>query len=153
MHRARHESGEAMKARPRVLIIEDDPATVDVLVDLFELEGFQTTATGSAIGAMDLLERTRPDAIVMDLVLPYGSGASFLSRLKANPDTAGIPVIICTAFSDTLTPERASVAAAVLDKPIDLRLLLAAVRKALPAVVAGAQSRNGAARSRSRGSK
>ncbi|HEU5318184.1 MAG TPA: response regulator [Chloroflexota bacterium] len=140
-----------MSGRPHVLIIEDDAQTADVLTDFFELEGIRTTATGSAIGAVELLKRVRPDAVIMDLALPYRSGASLLGQLKDDPETASVPVIICSAFTGDLTPERAAQAAAVLSKPIDLRHLLSAVGDAVakPTAVA-VRKRARAVRSRRR---
>ncbi|HEU5316724.1 MAG TPA: response regulator [Chloroflexota bacterium] len=120
-----------MSGRRRVLIIEDDEDAAAILAGLLEMEGFKPTTTGSAFGAADLVRRTRPDVVVMDLVLPYQSGMSFLDGLKADPQTAEIPLIVCTAFPDTLTPSRAVQAAAVLHKPIDLRHLLMLVRGAV----------------------
>jgi CheY-like chemotaxis protein len=123
-----------MADRPRVLLIEDDAATSDLLADLLEFEGFAPTALGSALGAADRARRLRPDAILLDLLLPYRSGASVLAALKADPATAGIPVIVCSAVPDSLSPARAAQAAAVLEKPLDLERLLAAVRDAVTAM-------------------
>src|SRR5688500_18317054 len=107
----------------RVLIVEDDARTTDLLVDFMALEGFEPTAIDSAIGAADRVSRERPHAILLDLCLAYRSGAALLAALKADPVTAGIPVIICSAMIDALSPARAAQAAAVLQKPIDLRRL------------------------------
>jgi DNA-binding response OmpR family regulator len=120
-----------MTDQPRVLLIEDDASTAEMLSDFLELEGFELTAMGSALGAADRVRRERPDAILLDLQLPYRSGVSLLAELKATPETASIPVIICSGMIGSLTPARAAQAAAVLEKPLDLRRLLAAVTAAV----------------------
>src|SRR5687767_645754 len=114
-----------MIERPRVLLIEDDTATAQMLADFLELEGFETTVTGSASGAADLLGRRRPAAIVLDVARPSPSSAGLLGKLMAEPGTgmaAVVPVVVVTAAGAAST---ATGAAAVLDRPVDLEQLRA----------------------------
>jgi DNA-binding response OmpR family regulator len=115
---------------PRVLVIEDDPHIKDLLSDVLAGDGFAVTSADSVLGAATLIRRLRPCAIVLDLGLPYRSGASLLADLKADPETARIPVIVVSALPETLTPERRALATAVLAKPISIRDLLRAVHAA-----------------------
>lgn len=118
--------------RPRVLVIEDDALTAELITDFLELEGFDATSMGSAFGAEQLIRRTQPDAVVLDLVLPFLSAPGLLSRLKRDPATQAIPVIVCASGDDTPVPASvASQAAAIVYKPLDLRHLLDALRRAL----------------------
>lgn len=116
----------------RVLVIEDDPHITDLLSDVLSGDGYTVTSADSVLGAATLIRRFRPCAIVLDLGLPYRSGASLLSDLKADPDTAHIAVIVVSALPETLTPERRALAAKVLAKPISIRDLLKAVHDACP---------------------
>ena len=117
--------------RPRVLIIEDDEAVGEVLAAALRDEGYAVEATGAAIGALALVRRLEPHAVVLDLGLPYRSGASLLAELKAHRDTAGTPVVVVSEIAEILPPHRRAQAAAVLEKPVDLDALLGAVRAAV----------------------
>jgi DNA-binding response OmpR family regulator len=129
--------GSDARAGRRVLVIEDDAGTAALWTDVLTAQGYAVTAQGSALGVAAQLRAQRPDALLLDLGLPYRSGASLLSELKADPATAGIPVVVLSAAPETLPPEYRSLAAAVLEKPVALATLSAVVR----AAVTGAPAR------------
>jgi DNA-binding response OmpR family regulator len=114
--------------RRRVLVIEDDPAFQELVVYLLQSDGYDVTAIDSALGAAALARRLRPCAILLDLGLPYRSGASLLAELKGDSQTADIPVVVISALPETLTADRRAMAAHVLTKPLQLQELLEAVR-------------------------
>jgi two-component system phosphate regulon response regulator PhoB len=118
----------ALSQLQRVLIVDDDPACRALLEAIFETHGYGVTATDSVIGASALITQSRPDVIMLDLALPYRSGASWLAQLKANPATVGIPVIILSALSDVMPKERRELAQAVIQKPFRTSALLETVR-------------------------
>ena len=111
-------------APPRVLVIEDDPRLTILLTMVLSGGGYAVAPLDSALGAVALARGLRPAAIVLDLGLPYRSGASLLAELKADPDTAHIPVIVVSALAETLPEDRRALAAAVLPKPFSPRELL-----------------------------
>ena len=74
--------------------------------------------------------RVRPRAIVLDLGLPYRSGGSLLEELKADPETAPVPVVVVSAYTEQLSREQARLAAAVIPKPFALDALLSALQTA-----------------------
>jgi DNA-binding response OmpR family regulator len=117
--------------RPRVLIIEDDEAVGDMLSTALRAEGYAVERIEAALGALPLARLLEPHAVVLDLGLPYRSGASLLAELKAHRDTAGIPVVVVSGLAEVLPPHRRALAAAVLKKPVDLEDLLEAVRAAV----------------------
>jgi DNA-binding response OmpR family regulator len=117
-------------ARPRVLIIEDDPDFRALLTHVLEQEGYDIAAADSVLGAAALARRLRPAAILLDLGLPYRSGAALLAELKADPRTAGIPVLVVSGMPEVLPAERRALVAGVIAKPFDTRALLDAVRAA-----------------------
>ena len=116
--------------RRRVLVVEDDEALAALWAQALAADGHEVRALASALGVAGLLRGWRPDVVLLDLGLPYRSGAALLADLKAAPATAGIPVVVLSAAPETLPPGRAALAAAVLGKPIALRCLSEVVRTA-----------------------
>ena len=112
----------------RILVVDDDPTCRALLEAIFESHGFAVTATDSVIGASALLAQSRPHVILLDLALPYRSGASWLAQLKADPETAGIPVVILSAAPDVLPRERRGLAQAIIRKPFRTATLLDTVQ-------------------------
>ena len=126
-------SGQA-RQRWRVLVIEDEPHVREFLTALLRAEGYDVTATDSAIGARALVRSVDPHAILLDLGLPYRSGGSLLAELKADPRTARYPVLVVSGMPEVLAGGRRGLAAAVIPKPFGARALLDALRGALQAV-------------------
>ena len=121
---------ESTRRAGRVLVIEDEASISAYLATVLDGGGYDVVCRESALGLATLLRGWRPDVILLDLGLPYRSGVSMLADFKADPATAMIPIIVLTGAPDSLTPERASQAAAVLAKPVGMQALLDAVRAA-----------------------
>ena len=113
---------------PSALVVEDDPSMQHLETEVLSGAGYAVTATDSALGAVTLARRLNPDAIVLDLGLPYRSGASLLAELKADHATAHIPVVVVSGMAEILPDRRRELATAVLPKPFDPEELVAAVR-------------------------
>jgi DNA-binding response OmpR family regulator len=120
-------------AARRALIVEDDAGIAELWTFVLGEDGFAVERRDSALGVAALLRRRRPDVILLDLGLPYRSGAALLADLKGDPATAAIPVVIVSAAPDALPPDYRGLAAAVLRKPVGLAALRAAVHTALAA--------------------
>lgn len=127
--RARARSAEPVAATERggIVVIEDDPAYLDLLVRLLDRAGYAVTPLESALGAAGLVRSLRPDAVVLDLGLPYRSGAALMADLRADPLTSRVPIILLTGLPEVLPPEYRAMAAAVLTKPGTLSALLAVI--------------------------
>ncbi len=128
--------GEAPDGFPTVLYIEDTLYSLRLMEDAFRLAGglhLLTAASGTR--GLDMAQRLKPDMVLLDLHLPDIQGEQVLQRLKADPATAGIPVIAITADATDSTRSRvlAGGAAAYLTKPINIRSLLDLVRQRLSA--------------------
>lgn len=106
---------------PRVLVVEDNPVNLELVAALLESEGYGVIAAETADISLRLAASERPDLIVMDIQLPGMSGYDATRRLKANPATAGIPVVALTAHAMRGEEVRAREAGfdAFLTKPID----------------------------------
>jgi DNA-binding response OmpR family regulator len=113
-----------------VLVIEDDAGLQSMLKVMLNLGGYAVTAIDSALGAMATVRRVRPDVILLDLGLPYRSGASLLAELKSDAATAAVPVLVVSAMTHILSAERRALADGVIPKPFSAEDLLKAVRAA-----------------------
>ena len=124
-----------MAAPPRrILVIEDDDDTREVMAVALETQGYLVTATAEAFGN---IKKLAPDLVILDLFL-HGEahGWEQLDILTLDPATRRIPVILCTAGLASLAAHRAKLLAMdvhVLEKPFDLASLEAIVTMALAA--------------------
>jgi CheY-like chemotaxis protein len=111
----------------RVMLVEDDEGIRDALGDLLESEGFAVSTAMHGRDALDKLRSsaTRPDVILLDLMMPVMDGWAFRAEQQRDPVLAEIPVVVITAS------RQADLAAlkprAFLKKPIDFDELLRAL--------------------------
>lgn len=117
-------------AQTLILVVEDDPAIAALMSEVLEEEGYRCVTASSAPVAFGLIDSAEPALITLDLGLPGVSGAAMLYRLRANPRTRDLPVIIVSAERVIEAQLRASSQAVVI-KPFDLDLLVATVRRVL----------------------
>ncbi len=82
---------------PSILIVEDEPAQVEVLRYNLEQSGFDVIVAGDGAAALDAVEDHRPDLIVLDWMLPEVSGIEVCRRLRGRDETRTLPVIMLTA--------------------------------------------------------
>ncbi len=86
-----------------VLLVDDHPANLQVLLDYLRAEGFRTLIARNGEGAIRQAAFAQPDIILLDVMMPPGiDGFETCRRLKQNDDTQDIPVIFMTALSDTM---------------------------------------------------
>ncbi|MFV9504964.1 MAG: response regulator [Oscillochloridaceae bacterium umkhey_bin13] len=115
---------------PHVLVVDDDPHVRPVLARLLQRNGMRVTQVADGYAALATVERNRPDVILLDIKMPGLDGFEVLRRLKANPATAALAVIILTA-NDLSEPARAQGhalgARAFLEKPVAYERLISAV--------------------------
>jgi PAS domain S-box-containing protein len=127
------EEGIVMEEAPgkyTVLVVEDDPDVAQLIQLQLEQEGFRVFKTERGEEALELANTHKIDLVTLDIMLPDIMGTEVLARLKANPATAGIPVVIVSVMK----PEgvgRLDVADH-LTKPFSLDKLLLTIRRALP---------------------
>ena len=81
----------------RVLIVEDEPHIVESLSFLLSREGFVVGATGDGDQAMAKIAATRPDVLVLDVMLPGVNGFELLRRIRSDPELKATPVLMLTA--------------------------------------------------------
>ena len=110
----------------KILLVEDNEMNRDMLSRRLERKGYEVVIAVNGQEGVELVSSTRPDLILMDLSLPIIDGWEATRRIKADPATAGIPVIALTAHA--MAEDRAKAMAAGCDdfdiKPVDLPRLL-----------------------------
>ena len=109
-----------------VLVIEDDPAAQELLRVHLEGAGYGVVATASGRQALAWLTRMRPDAVILDIMLPDLDGWEILQRLKADPATRSVPVMVVSVVDD----RQLGLALGAVDylvKPVSRELLLEAI--------------------------
>jgi len=122
----------------KVLVADDDPDFVVLLKTYLEGQGWRTSVATDALQAGMVVRRDEPDAVLLDINMPGGSGIRALKQLKASPKFGHIPVIVISARDDEQLPRSMTElgAAAFLRKPFALadvhRLLVQLVPKAAP---------------------
>jgi CheY-like chemotaxis protein len=111
-----------------VLVVEDDPATRDILGTLLRQEGYAVEAAADGREALARLRGgPRPAGIVLDLTMPRMDSRAFRAEQRRDRDLAGIPVVVCSAEPDAGREAEELGAAACVQKPIDFAALLQAL--------------------------
>jgi CheY-like chemotaxis protein len=80
-----------------ILVIDDDPVIQKLLSVNFELEGYRVVTAGDGVEGLDAVAAHHPDAVLLDVMMPRMDGLEVCRRLKADPGTASIPVILLSA--------------------------------------------------------
>src|SRR6267142_125495 len=114
----------------RVLVVDDVELNVKLLEAKLSSEYFEVIAADNGPAALELAETEMPDIILLDVMMPLMDGFEVCRRLKANPHTADIPVVMVTALSDVADRLRGleSGADEFLTKPVNDTALFARVR-------------------------
>src|SRR5205814_3558137 len=89
----------ADRTPPRILVVEDDADNRGMVVKVLTVEGYTVLEAVDGASAVAAARREHPDLIVMDLGMPGMDGREASRRLKADPETADIPIIAPTAFA------------------------------------------------------
>jgi putative two-component system response regulator len=85
----------------KILVVDDEPANVELLRILLEREGYAVVTASDGQQALETVEREQPDLILMDVLMPKLTGFEVCSRLKQNKATRLTPVVLITALADS----------------------------------------------------
>lgn len=107
-----------------VLVVDDEPDLRFVIRRFLERAGHRVNVAGDGAAALRSCEQARPDLVITDLMMPVMGGIEFIERLRAEPATAAIPVLVLT--SDWQVPADAD---AVLSKPFQPVELIAVAER------------------------
>lgn len=115
----------------RVLVVDDDDVIRQLITVNLELEGFEVATATDGQDCLDKVKDVRPDVVTLDIMMPRLDGWEAASRLRADPDTAAIKVVLLSARAQEADLERGSRIGvdAYLTKPFDPDELIEVVRR------------------------
>jgi CheY-like chemotaxis protein len=122
--------------RPTVVLIEDDPATRELVRQAAEPCAVRLLEAGNGEDGLELVRSTRPNLVVLDIRLPGLNGFEVAERIRADPAVAAAPILMLTIVEDRERAERLGVDG-YLTKPFDADRLTAQIAALLPARAAG----------------
>jgi CheY-like chemotaxis protein len=117
--------------RKRVLVVDDDANIRELLSTALEDDGYEVVPAVNGQDALSIVERWRPDVIVLDLMMPVMDGWTFAKRLRERDE---IPIVVLSAATDLARHAKSVGAADGVAKPFDLDQLLPKVARAAEAV-------------------
>jgi CheY-like chemotaxis protein len=120
--------------KPVVVVVDDEPAIVQVVCDVLMDADVNTVACLYSLEANARIRELRPDVVLLDVQMPIVDGIEIFRAMRADDATRSIPVIFFTANSDKLVqrlPDYHDQGAILLPKPFNVIKLLALVRSAL----------------------
>ena len=119
--------------KPKVLVVEDEPAQREILIYNLESEGFEVFRAGTGDEALLLVDEDQPDVILLDWMLPGVSGIEICRRLRARTSTRSVPIIMMSAKSEETDRVRGLETGAddYVVKPFSIAELIARVRTQL----------------------
>jgi CheY-like chemotaxis protein len=127
--------------KQKILIIDDEPDLLMYLKTFLEDQGYKVFCATDVQSALRMVPREKPDLVCLDIMMPIQSGISFYEHLRRDGLSHEIPVIIISGLSEESLRQSIQESEAegiirkpyrFLNKPVDLELLLSAIREALP---------------------
>jgi CheY-like chemotaxis protein len=114
----------------RILLVEDAPFLRYAFGRLLRMHGYEVMEANDGRAALDCLPRFRPQLVLTDLMMPVMDGVELIERLRADPETAELPIVAITADDSEQAERRARRAGAAdfLAKPVDMPELLDRLR-------------------------
>ncbi len=120
--------------RKKVLVVDDDPDDVKMISMILEPEGYDVITAENGEEALEKVESAGPDLILLDVMMPELDGFAACAKLKASPESKGIPVVLLTGVAKQITKTRYPIdgvlraeAEEYLEKPVDPEELLKVV--------------------------
>ena len=119
----------------KIIIIEDEPDTVEMFAEMMRLSGYSVLKSYGGALAISLITEEKPDAVVLDMMMPDLSGLDVLTQIRNNPDLVDLPVIIVSAMSmpQDIKAGLDAGASAYLTKPVTYQQLSRAVQETIQA--------------------
>jgi len=122
----------------KILVVDDEPDMVEMIKAALEGAAHQVIAAYDGQEGVEKARREKPDAIILDIMMPVKDGFTACKELKGDPACRDIPVLILTAVSEHFADTRYAKSMGLeldaedyIDKPIDPRVLLARLQKLL----------------------
>jgi class 3 adenylate cyclase/CheY-like chemotaxis protein len=122
-----------VKTPAKILVVDDTPKNVKLLADILTVKGYTVVTAASGAEALRQVEAEKPDLVLLDVVMPEMSGYEVCRKIRENPATGILPVVMVTALDPTEERIKGLDAGAddFLTKPINQAELLARIRSLL----------------------
>ena len=114
-----------------ILVVDDDPTILATVSEALDLEGFPVVTATNGAEALDVVDRSVPSLVLLDMRMPVLDGWGFMHAIRERD--LSLKVVVMTAAADALRWGREIGAQAVLAKPFELDELLLAIQRLLPA--------------------
>ena len=108
--------------KSRVLVVDDDPRLLQIVAMYLAIEGYDVITAHNGEDGLAEISSKRPDLVILDVMMPGMDGLEACRRIRGNPNTADIPVLMFSALSGDDDIERARSAGAtnMISKPFNL---------------------------------
>jgi len=126
-------SGDQRVSGPRVLLVDDELSSAEVLALVLAGEGYQVTLAPDARQALSRLQETAPDLLIADFMMPGMNGAQLVQAVREVDAFRDIPVLLISGAPESALRAYAVKYDAFLRKPFGLEEVLRVLRKILPA--------------------
>jgi len=122
-----------MGDKPTILAVDDDASVCEMYEKGLPALGYDVICASSGNQAKERLKESKPDVILMDIMMADQDGISLTREIRSDPATADIPILVVSGLSDAATLNDALLFGAVdyLVKPIDISVLKAKLERAL----------------------
>ncbi|MBK8903235.1 MAG: response regulator [Anaerolineaceae bacterium] len=124
-----------------VLVVDDEPLTQDLLRLMLEPAGFRVTGAEHGLEALQKVQESKPDIMILDVMMPHMDGLTVCRKIRSNPQTADLPIVMLSGKTHLNAVEEGMEAGAnrYLAKPMSRNDLIQSLREVLAetAVVRG----------------
>ncbi len=118
----------------KILVVDDNPQNLELLVEYLQtIDDVQTPTAADGIEALEMVRQVKPDLILLDIMMPRMSGFEVCRKLKSDPATRDIPIIMVTALNELSDIERGVESGTddFLSKPVNRLELITRVKSLL----------------------
>lgn len=117
--------------KKKIYVVEDNDDIRELVEYLLEVEDYEVKGFANATDFSLKIENDLPDLVVLDVMLPDGNGVDICNKLKANPNTKELPVLLMSANANMAFVSKESMADDFISKPFDIDDLVTRAKKLL----------------------
>ncbi|MBM2824614.1 MAG: two-component system, OmpR family, alkaline phosphatase synthesis response regulator PhoP [Dehalococcoidales bacterium] len=117
-----------------ILVVEDDPSSMKLVIDILQVSGYETIEATDGEQGVRLAKDNKPDLILMDIMMPRMDGYTACTVIKSDQETRNIPIVFLTAVDYALNKRLGNMVGGVgyITKPISLPALQKVLSQFLP---------------------